>query len=239
MTLFLETQFLVPEREQPHPLTHPTTYPNELFQLLGIAHGDQSFVPIFCTEEEIKDWSGLELRTRQVYGKQLLQSIPEGWWITLRPGAEVGKEFSPWEISELTKGPEAIDTVVAEIFDSEEVTPLEYKEPGEDEYTELKENLTTFALDNPEIQTLSLLEHEDQNLLQLGAGISSLEKRTEIEEQLETICKRALVGDIQSRVLVFQSNETSAIALLFMKSKPFYTVQKPSFLSRFLKPLGF
>ena len=86
----------MPEREQTHPFEGDTTYPSPFIDVLGITIGEDTYVPAFSSEAEMLEWSPDVLQTHTLTGEELCKRMPEDWWITLNPGSELGKEFSPW-----------------------------------------------------------------------------------------------------------------------------------------------
>lgn len=219
-------------------MTHSADYASELFEYLAVQQDETISVPVFCNEEEVKDWAGLDLSLRQVSIRQLLASIPQGWWVTFRPGSDTGKEFSPWELEELSKGPEAIESILDEIFSDSEIEPLQYREPESGEYQELKAALIDFSKKHQGILTLSLLKHEESELLQIGAGLEKSANKSVIKDGLSSLCQQLLVGDIHPRIFLYENDHPGAIGLLFQKTQPFYKRSSRSLFDRLCNLLG-
>ncbi len=240
---FLETVLYVPERHQAQPMSDSPVYPDEFLNILGVQQEDRAFVPVFTDEELVEDWLGQELSVRKLSGHELLQLMPDEWWISLNPGSEYGKEFSPWEVRELRLGRDGIEEVVDELLQAEENVVLQLNQPNHEDYGDLIESLKDFAERKNDILRLYLLREERKNqecekrktlLVGVESKIASPSDLSNLQDTVRAIAAKALIGsDEDVRVYVDRDPEESMALSLFRNAAPFYERKKTkSFLSR-------
>lgn len=236
LSQFLTTKVYVPERHQNHPLSHSPEYPNEFFTLLGVHQNETTSIPIFTEASGIKEWSGHELLYKEISVTKLLVIIPDNWWLTYNPQSEFGKEFSPWEVEQLRTGADAIDDIVSEIYLDEGVKPLELVEVSKEEYSPLKDALKIYAESKPQISEIYLFRHGTEEHLHVGVTITDEARRETIQEELESLVGRELIGGETYQVFVNKKDKTSdIISMLYSKGAPFYRGKSNNFLNKLLK----
>lgn len=225
--LFLTSKFLLPNREQTAPLSHQPKYPNDFFQLLGIRGGDKSWLPIFTDRQTLNEWMGQELTFTELSGAEILEKIPEEWWMALNPTSETSKEFSPWEIKALRGGDAGIKEAVEDQLPTL-VLEREYSILN-DNYSELIENLKKDATRWPEIEKIqAALETEkdaqgnsihERILIGITCDSStSKETANKIKEEFKLKAQRALIGSTDFEVAVGIGD--GALALGMLKAIP-------------------
>lgn len=143
---FLQSELVIPDREQPQKLAVSIAPSSPFFPFLAFESEGETFIPVFEQEEQIASWTGTPLSYRRYAGKQLFTLMPSGWWVIFNPGSEVEKLFSPWEIDLLRGGSEeAISEVVAEHFDSSSDEFIDARTIEPREHPELFEALSRFC----------------------------------------------------------------------------------------------
>ena len=82
-----------------------------------VAMGERMVAPVFSSIESFAFWVGENESQIQADKKSfpvLLFLLNESAWLHLDPNHDVGKEFSPWEVSYLKQGKDAIDDLISE-----------------------------------------------------------------------------------------------------------------------------
>ena len=147
----LSSEWIVPDRVQQQPLRPEVTYPSPLVSVLGVQSRDKIFVPVFSSTECLEEWFGGPALARTLKGSQILQMVPESWWVTINPGQELWMELSAWEVQELKLGVEAIPSVVTEHL-SEDARPVQLIPLQLDEKLDLRRALSELCGEMSEIQ---------------------------------------------------------------------------------------
>ena len=88
----------------------------------------RKILPVFLNKEHVSTWAEIELPSREIEFPALLRLFDEKTWLHIDPGQEYGREFSPWDISKLQSGVEAIEEVIAEEFEQSSRENLEVSE---------------------------------------------------------------------------------------------------------------
>lgn len=242
--LFLKTELVVLRRTQAHPLSNTPEYPNEFFDILGIASpsGEVS-VPVFSSPELIEEWSGNALHHRSMTGSTLVSLMPEEWSITFNPGSDWGKEFSPWEISELRHGKTAIDEIMQEAFQEELCQPLLLEPPKAQEHLALVEVIQREAHGFKEVLRAWVLVSSEEQRLSVGILVGRQEAVPLVQEHFERVCQLHLIGAEPARVFAGAGQGTKQLPLNLGQFEPFSPCyeqkETPSFLERFRKLIGF
>ena len=230
---FLLGPLYVPRRNQMHPLSDNPKYPNEFMDLLGIQAGDRVFVPVFSKFEYIEFWCGNPLEVRKINGQELIQLIPDDWWIIFNPGREVEKEISPWETDLLRKGGESvIDEIVSELHHGQFAESIKVRQLEKDDFVNVRNTLINSAKSAQEIQAIYLLiedaiDTEGKTINALLVGIQvledvDLEKQKIIETQLEEVVSPLLIGGLTCKFFSGYGIEQSVLLGLFKNVEPIY-----------------
>ena len=238
---FLEASLYVPDRHQAIPLTNQPVYPSDLFAILGVQDIERSLIPCFCSEEALQRWTPSRLSCSQVRGIELCKRVPDGWWLVLDPGQEASKEFSPWELSKLRQGAEAISEIIADLSQSESVAVLEVEPLDHTAFPVLSETLIAAAQNYSSLERLYLArEHttsaEGEKLSNILVGALCAADAVEtIQRALQERCDLLQIGDERLRVIAAASPDILQFSL-FAKITPFWT--KPSLFTRAVRALG-
>lgn len=220
----LDARVFVPLRAQKQLLSDQAHYPNSFFSLLALQAEGRSVVPCFTREELILEWCGLTLAFEKLPVSQLIQRLPERWWIVINPGQQVEKELSPWEIAQLMHGSDAVDGLV------EEAT-IDLGPDPEQLFQELPADGTIFdsmkglLLDRAgresAIETIFILQQQakdSQTAEKVYVGVELSSDTQEQPERLQSVIEQDLfplvVGATDLRVLV--TKKGSLMAGLFL-----------------------
>ena len=216
--------------------------PDDCCYFCVISEGKFS-VPIFSEMAFLRSWAGDDLRCAQEPFLTILASLPPDFWLHLNPSQEYGKEFSPWEIDRLKRGPESVEEVVFELA----AFPDELEvDSGGHLFGDLKRQLLPILESYSGVREAFLLSVSGDELGQglpfLGlrcAGISS-EGLDGLRAELRSVVDSG-VGGVRDILLVDDiDNFANTRALLFKEQLPFYVAQRkletpPGLLSRVLK----
>jgi hypothetical protein len=231
LTEFLQATIFVPKRFQSHPLSDAPAYPDPFLNILGVQSGERVLVPAFTRREYIAEWSNLPLDHRSFTGKELLNTLPEDWWLILNPGREVEKELTPWEINELKRGIEAVPLVAQDLTETEFIESLEICPVPADEYPELRGALINEALTDEAITQMFLLsekgttlEGEARAIILLGVEIDTTDARKiqAAKDTLQALADRVQIGSDRVRLYVGKSQDQSVLLDAFRHAQPFY-----------------
>jgi len=227
-TALIAGPLFVPERQQERPLTDSPRYPNDFVNILGVQDRERVVVPVFSDASLIEQWCGVQLRYRSMSGTQLFQLLPDGWWLTINPGAEVEKEISPWEVDLLRGGTASIGALAEELEAERASSTVQLQVPGPDEYAGLREALAVIAPTLPELKHLFLLREVGQRTwLLVGAEVEAGREVAErIGATLQAEANRAQIGAEPVRVLAGGTDDRTMILGLFKRTAPFYTAAR-------------
>ena len=198
--LLLGSSVVVPERNQPRPLSDAPQYPNDLLNILGVQHVDRVVVPVFTEADIIERWCGNQLRYRRLRFGDVLATIPDDWWICVNPGGDVEKELSPWELGVLRGGVEGIDEILEDLTADILDPTVRIRAPKEGEYVELKRLLVEFGERTAEVARIFLLREEGGDgrgaVVLIGVeGFSSVAGDLErLKSDTEAVAGRGLIG---------------------------------------------
>lgn len=246
LELFLASNIFVPDRYQSSEIAGAPAYPNDLIWVMGLQDSDRVIVPAFTDPSMIDVWAGGSLSFRSPTGQSLLDAIPEGWWLWLNPGFDVEKEFSPWEISELRRGPGSFDVVLSEIFPEEIVEPLSVSPIPETEYQSLKEALKAFALAAPAVRKIFLLREEGKDfegsiktqlLIGIEADVLNSDEADSLREAAHSSVATHQIGADPIRVMVGRDAKDGLYLSLFKGVEPIYSRPALSVLGHAAKKL--
>ncbi|MCB0317184.1 MAG: SseB family protein [Bdellovibrionales bacterium] len=217
---FLGYNLLVPLRHQKLKLSNSPDYPNDFISVLGVKEKETSFVPVFSNAEYIFEWCGQNLEFKELSGKQIIDIVPENWWLVLNPGREFEKEFSPWEIEKLKQGSENIPEIIEDIFSDEDDLEFEILPVDSIEVEELKKQLISFSKKEKSIEQIAcVIEKVNQEEERILFSITlSDDFNLEIKNQITSIIEQALIGGKNHRI-VFDTLSNRSLAVGFIRSE--------------------
>ena len=220
---FLDTKLIVPSRVQKMDLSNAPEYPNDLTSILGVKGPDTTFVPVFSTPEHIFEWCGQTLDFREIEGKQVLETIPENWWIAFNPGRDYEKEFSPWEIDKLKQGKESISEIIVDIFEEDKELGIEVTSADSEELKSIKSKLEEIASKNENILRMGcLLEKgaEDEERVLFAIRLSD-NAEDSVKQEISSLIEQALIGSYTSRI-VFETESKPSLAMGHIREDHFF-----------------
>lgn len=225
----LRATLFVPERYQAHPLSDAPRYPNEFVNILGVQDKSRVVVPCFCAPEQVQDWCGQPLSTKALSLDQVLALIPEGWWLVLNPGAEVCKEFTPWELQLLRGGVVELPALVAEFRDGDR-QPLSLTPVDLSEHQALVTAARLHGESTPEIRSLFLcrdvaVEGNEKIVQLMIAGVTrgiALEAQQEIRERLHRALTPLSVGTCPLKTIICD-DEDALLAPFLRHMEPIFS----------------
>ncbi len=246
---FLTSTLVVPERYQAQPLSDSPEYPNDFFNLLGIqAAEEKSVIPVFARSELIEEWCGQPLEQQEMTGAELLERVPENWWLTLNPGSEHGKDFSPWEVEVLRGGDQQIPALIEELFPAYIADTLEVKPLNDEEHKTLADSLRELCPELSELHALYVLEQagetkdgEEIDLILIGAEFNdsaTTSQANEARDKIESAAQTALIGSNPVRLYTGTTSNRELTLGIFLKAEPLFSRQKSQgFLGKLVKSL--
>lgn len=188
-------------------------------------------IPIFSSHELAESWAENEVVTQRRKFQDLLLLVKGEDFLHLNPGAEFGKEFSPWEIEQLRSGHDAVPEVAATALLS---LPKELEiDSGAELYPELKPKLVILLESYSEVQEAFLIavcaEGEKDASLMLGLKHEGLkqEKLAQLRQEVQEfgyshLGKKDFIALVED---VYDLRHPSAA--LFSEVTPFYIAQQP------------
>jgi hypothetical protein len=224
-------QLIVPERNQDHPSKNQPRYPDPFLNILGVQQDERVLVPCFSSESALREWSGHSIRTRSLSINDLINLLPEGWWLVLNPGGEGEKELSPWEIDTIKGGEQNIDSLVQELMLEAPVRDLTWTEIDIQKYSGLKNVVVEIAQTLPEVRALygavengTMLNDSAHSALVLGVLVLSVppKRREEIHDTFSRIVSQTQIGDTEVKIRVGDSIQGNLLLGIFEGMKPFY-----------------
>lgn len=240
----LSTPLLVPERAQDKPLGNQPSYPNEFLNILGVQKKDLVFVPFFSSHERILEWSGHELRTRQMTLGEIIELLPAGWWLIMNPGSEGEKDFSSWELDLLRGGEASIPAIIDEILVEDVIDDVGFSPLEDHELTDLKTALKELAEAEPDIEKLFLIRERGKTVSErevssviLGVLITGTDpaRREELQEKFGNLGALTLIGAEKMKVRVGNSLEGNLMLGIFEGQAPLFERRRSSWLGRMIK----
>lgn len=220
----------VPERYQAQSLSHIPTYPNDLFNIMGIADQDRVVTPVFADPKHIQEWCGQELKYRTFNGQQLLELVPKEWWLCIEPGLEVYKEMSPWELDQLRDGDAGIEAIVDELC-PEIVQMVETRPLKDSEHAELKFKLRATASKIKAVTNLYILNEESRDhngqvkrTVLIGVQVDSKDSKEleDARDKIKSISDLCLVGEESAKIFCGSSFENNIALGIFKDCESFY-----------------
>lgn len=229
----------VPKRTQTHKMSDAPNYPNDFVYILGIQDKDRVVVPAFTNPKHIFTWCGLELAYLTFSGTKLLELIPQDWTLVLNLGQEIVKELTWWEISNLAKGGEGIDEVIADQQDQQPPPSLQVLDVEPNELQELKNGLAALGKDSPEIKAVYLLkelmfnidsEVVSKNEFRILVGLDLSTPSDKVLAEAESVAKLHSIGSYDTSIVPsIVKNQENAFFKIFLGSIPIYMKKKKFF----------
>jgi len=228
LSRFINEALFVVNRQQSAQLSDQPDYPNEFVSILAVKDQDRAVIPVFTRSELIEDWCGSKLEFRSLSGQRLLSIVPDDWWLSLNPGTELEKEFSPWEIIQLKGGPRNFAAIIEELYADEGPTQLTVEAFADGEFTNLISALTQATAQLPEVLKLYALKEGDKELGHTNILIGALRNKTtpsrhdEILTILKSVADLAQIGAEPVKVVVGDNLDQSPQLGIFKLLKPFF-----------------
>jgi hypothetical protein len=151
LQLFKESTLSVLCKDQQSLSVEGINYPNRPLDIFAVQEDDRTVIPIFCSKEAAANWTSSPLKLREIQTDKLLAIVPDDWWISLNPGSEHCKEFSPWELKKLLGDQDDLEEIVVEISSEQGTQLLEVRECKEEDLPTLKSELQKFSDNNKKI----------------------------------------------------------------------------------------
>gem|GEM_PF-1886126 len=211
------SHFIVPERVQNQRMSDSPTYPNDLVTILGVQAKDRVIIPIFSRSELVREWCGVELRTRRIGFEALLASTPTDWWWGLDLGSGIEKEFSPWELEMLRGGHQNFAAIIDETLQEHGSVPVSLQPFDPKDNPRLVEALNLLAATDSRIQSITVAREESQTddectVYSILIGLLTTEKSHESAmEAVRSAAAPALIG--AEPLKVFVGNDPEAVML--------------------------
>jgi hypothetical protein len=242
---FLAGPLYVPERFQSESPLNAPEYPNDFMNVMGIRDRDRVVVPVFSNPVLIEAWCGKALTYRTLPTIELLDLMPEDWWLIVNPGCEIDKDISPWEVEQLREGVQGIPAIIEELFPTGLETVIEVETPRDDEYPELKNKLREFGAARAGVEALYLLIENgidiDDNptvamLIGAKATLKDSDDMNRLRDEIRSVVDVAMIGHTERvKVLIGGDAEDNMVLGIFKQVTPFYEKPQPSMLKRFMK----
>lgn len=222
--LFFEQEFFVPRRNQEKPLSDAPKYPNPLLDILGVQADERVIVPFFTRAELVKEWSGVELNARKMNGAALVELMPEEWWLSLNPGSEEGKDFSPWEIARLQEGEKAIPEIVEDHLSEQTSDTVSLHPVPKGELVTQKRALLELGESTESVQSVWLVAEGDQQQTEQSfdsfiIGFQIEKEDSELKEELRAAAKSLFIGHNSVKIFC-SSKDSQSLELSLLKHMP-------------------
>lgn len=174
----------------------------------GADSTERNIIPIFCSATGMELWCSRQLNHSVVFFKSLLQSVPNDWWLCLNPGSDLEKEFSPWEISLLKQGLDALPEIIADWQDQQENRSANVEPLSTDKYPLVIKCLKDFGNVEKRVRAISALletsqtEDGESRSILIGCEVSSVSETelTELTDRLNSSLRLTTIGEDPFRV---------------------------------------
>jgi hypothetical protein len=238
-----DSKVWVAERFQDKPLSDAPEYPNEFFNILGIRDKDRICVPVFTRPELLAQWSGLDLKFRELTFSDLASLIPDEWWVILNPAQETEKEFSPWELQKILEGEGSLNEVAEDLLGHFQDDPIDLSPVSETEFNTLRTGLINSISTLPEIRRINLgksnlADSEAGNEFQLIVAIylnQSSEKLQFIRNQCRDLLTLEQITPERSKIFIIEPQDELHAKLFEGLPAIYENVRKPDFFERVRK----
>jgi hypothetical protein len=153
-------------------------------------------------------WCSRQLNHSVVFFKSLLQSVPNDWWLCLNPGSDLEKEFSPWEISLLKQGLDALPEIIADWQDQQENRSANVEPLSTDKYPLVIKCLKDFGNVEKRVRAISALletsqtEDGESRSILIGCELAKVTETELIEltDRLNSVLRLTTIGEDPFRV---------------------------------------
>ncbi len=232
LAVLLESTVFVPVKNPFDPmLPKPQVFEStQNCELLELNFEGKQIVPIFSEEHLLNQWSEAKFSYTQLPFSRLLQRLQATTWVHLNPGAEFGKQLSPWELERLQQGREAFDEIVTELKENAE-DALQITDYSRSAPPKLLSQLRVILESYPQVSEAFFIgtksEQSDELAPILGLVCSDVRtiRKTELVKELQ----ETVAPNFQSRELAVIDDlgeESSINRALFREANPFYVAQQ-------------
>lgn len=208
---FKSAELVVPEKLQNPRFDFLPAYPDRPLNILALQDGDTITVPVFSAPNLVQQWSNRDLSVRSMKSTDLIRLLPEDWWLALNPGADIRKDFSPWELSRLLGTQTELEEIATELELEFGVEPLSVRKLTSVEYLEVRAKLKEIFSGETDIKEILIgleqgqtVEGSSVETLLVGIKVKDLPSakieaiRTNVRDQIALY----LIGALQLRVLM-------------------------------------
>lgn len=244
--LFMHTLHVVPTKDQTEPFKNIAIYPNNFLNVLAITDKDRILVPAFSEAQHMNTWSSGATKSRTMTGRDLLNILPNDWWVIFNPGQELAKELSPWEISKLRGGIDGINEVLDDLFPKESIRPFEIGPLDLEKHAQLITGLKAAGATLDGVGSIFLAREHGEN--ELGEELETIligvvaaspqiseGELNELSDQVRAAAERSLIGD-PIPLKVFAGTSLNNLTLeLFRGLEPIYVQASPKRVGWFEK----
>jgi hypothetical protein len=234
---FVRTDLIVPDSNQPFPLSGQASPPSPFFPFLAFNEDDQTLIPCFEEDAQIGSWSGTSLTFRRIPSTQLLQLVPDTWGLIFNPGSDIEKIFTPWEIGLLRDGSESsFEEIASELFDPPPEEFLSISPVSSLEYPQLLETFIDFCSAQVSVCEGWILEvvtpSEELEKSEIFAGVSLSRENSAVTPMTEPIALRkqlsdtlgpSMIGRGTLRVTIMNETKENLIDSLLRAHPPVYS----------------
>lgn len=196
------------------------------FHFTTVRQGPDTVLPVFTQPEFVEVWAEREWPFEKIAVAALLQVIGSEMHLHLNPGQEIGREFTPWELSLLRNGIDAVDELVADA-QSERSLELEV-ETHSSLFPELKKRMSSILEAYDGIEEAFLISVKEAGSSQpspvLGLRHEDLPQQlleracSEIQEQLSEL----LQPGQELTIVEDMKHAKNHLVRLFEDATPFY-----------------
>jgi len=187
-------------------------------------------LPIFTEEPFVDQWIETSTNVSEQSFEKLLWLVGDETWLYINPSQDVGKEITPWEITQLRRGEGAIPDLVAAL--REDIDEEIIVETGSDQFDDLKVQLLPILQIYPDLTEAFLVTIRDSEngdpKPTLGVkyeGITEA-KRVYIRAEIDNASQQHLPSNQQLFLIDDLGNPDSPNWKLFADAAPFYIAQK-------------
>lgn len=202
----------------------------------GVKDEERTIVPFFSSIANIAEWCGRELSHTQILFSSFLKSVPEDWWLCLNPGSNLEKEFSPWEVSLLKQGLEALPEIIADWQSLQESRSANVQPLAEDQYPLVIKCLKDFGDAEKSVRAIAALletsqtdEGESRSIL-IGCEVEGINETQliELKDRLNNILRLTTIGEDPFRVFASSGDFPDPFFSIFNYTTPVFEREDPS-----------
>jgi hypothetical protein len=161
---------------------------------------------------------------------EILNLASKDTWLYINPGAECGKEISPWEMDLLRKGPEAIREIIEDVMQVEskflDVSSGQLMYP--ELISKLKIILESYETLEEAFMVITKTDDTEQGSIILGFKHNGLleEKLSLLKDEIVQTIKQEIGNDARIMIVDDLRNDSSANWKFFSNVTPFYIARK-------------